>query len=43
VLPQGLDDIIEAREANQRFSFDFASPALRLQPLQIQFEVLGLT
>ena len=32
----------KVREASQHFSFDFPSPASRLQPLLIQFEVLGL-
>jgi glycosyltransferase involved in cell wall biosynthesis len=39
---QGMDYIVEVHEASQHFSFDFPSLASRLQPLQIQFEVLGL-
>jgi glycosyltransferase involved in cell wall biosynthesis len=39
---QGVDHIVEVQEVSQDFSLDFPSPASRLQPLQIQFEVLGL-
>ena len=39
---QDVDHIVEVREASQHFSLDFPSPDSRLQPLQIQFEVLGL-
>jgi glycosyltransferase involved in cell wall biosynthesis len=39
---QGVDHIVELREASQHFSFDFSSVASRLRPLQIQFEVLDL-
>jgi glycosyltransferase involved in cell wall biosynthesis len=39
---QGVDHIVEVREASQHFSFDFSSAASRRRPLQIQFEVLDL-